>query len=138
MPRESDAMTSDLINAVPDWLLTALPLVGGLCVGSVLLFLLSLVFWTARDVSARTKDRLAQLAAVGLVLLLPLAGVMIYMLLRPRETLAERYEREMVEELLARELSAAALQRRRAPDPTQPQSPTPSESQASAADPAES
>ncbi len=111
-------MTSDLLNAVPDWLLTALPLAGGLCVGSVLLFLLSLVFWTARDVSARTKDRFARVAAVALVALMPMAGVMIYMLLRPRDTISERYERDMIEELLARELSAAALQRRRTPPPT--------------------
>jgi O-antigen ligase len=106
-------MIQDLLNAVPDWLLTALPLAGGLCAGAILLFLLSLVFWTGRDISARSKDVLARVAAVALVLLLPVVGVVIYLLLRPRETLAERYEREMVEELLARELSLAALQRRR-------------------------
>jgi heme/copper-type cytochrome/quinol oxidase subunit 2 len=105
-------MIEDLLSAVPDWLLTALPLAGGLCVGALLLFLLSLVFWTARDIAARSKDNLARIAAISLVLLLPVFGVIIYMLLRPRETLAEHYEREMVEELLAREISLAALQRR--------------------------
>ena len=114
-------MTQDLLNAIPDWLLTALPIVGGLCAGALLLFLLSLVFWTGRDIGARSKDLLARVAAVALVLLLPVVGVIIYLLLRPRETLAERYEREMVEELLARELSVAALQRRgRGPRSTPP------------------
>ena len=71
----------------------------------------SLLVWTARDVSARSRDGLVRLVAVALVLLLNAFGLLIYVLLRPRETIAERYERELVEEILVREVSAAALAR---------------------------
>jgi len=76
--------------------------------GSALL-LFSLAVWTARDIAARTRERWLRLGAVALVLVLNIFGLIIYLLLRPRETIAERYERELIEEILARELNAAAL-----------------------------
>ena len=45
---------------------------------------------------------------------LPGVGGIVYMLLRPRETIAERYERGLIEELLAREVSTGTLSRRAA------------------------
>jgi uncharacterized membrane protein YadS len=82
------------------------------CGAAAALLLLSLAVWTARDVSARTGDRLVRLAAVALVLVLNVFGLVIYLLLRPRETASERYERELIEEILAREISAGAIKRR--------------------------
>ncbi len=69
------------------------------------LFLASLVVWTGRDAAARTNSRLGQAAAVLLVLGLNVIGLVIYLLLRTPETLAERREREMIEAILTREVT---------------------------------
>jgi hypothetical protein len=50
---------------------------------------------------------------------LNLFGLVIYLLLRPPETLAERQERALVEEILAREATISAV-RRRVETPAQP------------------
>lgn len=82
--------------------------------GAALLYF-SLIFWTARDMAARSRESLLRAGAVLLVAGLNVVGFVAYLLLRPRETIAERYEREMIEELLARELSSGALSRRSQP-----------------------
>src|SRR3990172_3158897 len=61
---------------------------------------LSLVFWTWRDIRARSQDRFLRLLAPLLVLLLNLPGVIVYLILRPRLTLEEEYERALEEEAL--------------------------------------
>ncbi len=65
---------------------------------------LSTVIWVFRDFRARTRDIFAVLLALMLTLTLPFAGVILYLLLRPRETLAEQYERSLEEEALLQEL----------------------------------
>lgn len=65
---------------------------------------LALVVWAYRDMRARSRDTLAQLLVGLLVLLLNLPGVLIYVLLRPRETLSEAYERSLEEEALLQEI----------------------------------
>lgn len=97
---------------MPDSVSAMLPVLGAICGGALALVVFSVAFWTARDVAARTRDRALRLAAVALVLVLPVVGSVVYLLLRPRETLADRYERELVEEILAREVSLAELARR--------------------------
>jgi RNA polymerase subunit RPABC4/transcription elongation factor Spt4 len=61
-------------------------------------------FWAYRDMHARTRDGLATLFAAAVVLLLPAAGLLVYLMLRPRETLAEAYERSLEEEALLQEI----------------------------------
>lgn len=78
-----------------------------LCGAAVALLHFSLIVWTARDIAARSRDLTIRVAAVLGVLVLNVLGLVIYLMLRPRETVAERYEREMVEEILARQLSSA-------------------------------
>lgn len=63
-------------------------------------FWLALIFWTYRDHRARSRDSLASLAAALLVAVLFLPGLVIYLLLRPKETLTEAYERSLEEEAL--------------------------------------
>ncbi len=87
------------------------------------LLIFGLVVWTARDVSARTRTRWVRLGAVLLVLLLNVFGLVMYLLLRPRETLSDRYERELIEEILARELGAVALARAQASRHARPAGP---------------
>jgi heme/copper-type cytochrome/quinol oxidase subunit 2 len=96
---------------------TLVSLAASVCGGAVALFVFSLAFWTARDVAARSRDLLVRAAAVVLVLGLNVFGLVIYVLLRPPETLSEREERELIEELLAREATTTAIRRRQAPSP---------------------
>lgn len=65
---------------------------------------LSLVIWAFRDIKSRSNDFLLQVGVVLLVLVLNLAGVLLYFLLRPRETLVEAYERSLEEEALLQEI----------------------------------
>jgi len=58
------------------------------------------IVWTFRDMRARSRDVLALIVAVLLVALVPLIGLVVYMMLRPRETLAEAYERSLEQEAL--------------------------------------
>ncbi len=64
----------------------------------------SLVVWTFRDVSSRTRDIFAWFLAVSLVAIFNVAGLILYFILRPRETLHERYERELAEEALLQDI----------------------------------
>jgi len=81
-----------------------LTLVALYAVVALLAFWAAAAFWAYRDMRARTRDSFATLFAAGLVLLLPGAGLFIYFMLRPRETLAEAYERSLEEEALLQEI----------------------------------
>lgn len=67
-------------------------------------FWLALVIWTYRDMRARSRDVLAQLGMAFMVAVLTVPGLLIYLLLRPRETLGEAYERSLEEEALLQEI----------------------------------
>lgn len=67
-------------------------------------FWLALVIWVYRDHRARSRDGLASIAAALLVAVLFLPGLLVYLLLRPRETLAEAYERSLEEEALLQDI----------------------------------
>lgn len=61
---------------------------------------LALIIWTFRDMRSRSRDVFAQILAALLVAVLFLPGMVIYWVLRPKETLAEAYERSLEEEAL--------------------------------------
>ncbi len=63
-------------------------------------FWLALIIWTFRDMRSRSRDIFAQILAALLVAVLFLPGWVIYWMLRPKETLAEAYERSLEEEAL--------------------------------------
>lgn len=67
-------------------------------------FWLAIVLWAYRDMRARSRDSLAQLLVAVVVGLLNVPGLFIYILLRPRETLSEAYERSLEEEALLQEI----------------------------------
>lgn len=81
----------------------------GLFIGYLITFLvvfwISLIVWTFRDVRARTQDFLTQVLATLLVAIFFVFGLFIYMILRPRQTLAEVYERQLEEESLLAEMT---------------------------------
>ena len=64
----------------------------------------SFVIWAFRDMRARSRDPIAQIFAALVVALLPGVGLLIYVILRPPETLAEAYERALEEEALLQEI----------------------------------
>jgi RNA polymerase subunit RPABC4/transcription elongation factor Spt4 len=61
---------------------------------------LGLILWTWRDMKLRSRDPLARIAASLMVAALGLFGIVIYVMLRPSETLTEAYERSLEEEAL--------------------------------------
>ncbi|MBU6423090.1 MAG: zinc ribbon domain-containing protein [Chloroflexota bacterium] len=63
---------------------------------------LAQVFWTVRDAQSRTENMIMPYLA-GLLVLLPLFGLFLYLIVRPSETLAEAYERQLAEESLLSE-----------------------------------
>lgn len=65
---------------------------------------LTIGFWTYRDIRQRSRDPFVQSAAVLLVLVFFLPGHWVYLILRPRHTLVELYERSLEEEALLQEL----------------------------------
>lgn len=65
---------------------------------------LGLLVWTFRDIRARSRDALAVILAPLLVALFTLPGLLIYLLLRPRTTLAEEHERDLAEEAILQDL----------------------------------
>jgi len=69
---------------------------------------LGLVVWTARDIASRSRDWLVRTLAVLLVLVFNLPGLLLYFVLRPRETLAELYERALEEEALLQDIEDQA------------------------------
>ncbi len=68
------------------------------------LLLFATAVWTYRDIRSRTQDITAQVLAVALVLVLQLPGLILYLLMRPKQTLAEKYERALEEEYLRRDI----------------------------------
>ena len=82
----------------------ALQLVIALVGAFFLAFWVSLVVWTFRDVRARSRDVFAQLLAVLMVIIFNVAGLVLYFMLRPQETLAEQYERALEEEALLQDI----------------------------------
>jgi RNA polymerase subunit RPABC4/transcription elongation factor Spt4 len=67
-------------------------------------FWLATILWAFRDMGARSRDRLARLFIVLIVVALPFAGFLVYLFMRPRETLSEAYERSLEEEALLQEI----------------------------------
>jgi RNA polymerase subunit RPABC4/transcription elongation factor Spt4 len=90
-------MTGDAFNNI---ILATITLLGA---GLSALWL-GMTIWTWQDMGARSRDPLARIAATLLVLLVPGFGLVVYLMLRPRETLADAYERSLEEEALLQEI----------------------------------
>lgn len=71
----------------------------------VVAFWIGLALWTLRDIRSRTRDFFAWLLALLLVLITGPIGLLLYFLLRPRETLDQVYDRQLEEEALLRDIT---------------------------------
>lgn len=79
---------------------TYLTILSSICGGVTAALLGGMVIWTFRDIRSRSRDVLAQILATLLVLILPVIGLVVYLMLRPRETLDEAYEHSLEQEAL--------------------------------------
>jgi hypothetical protein len=75
----------------------------------VLVLWIGIIAWTYRDIRDRTRDAAFQVVAILLVLVFNILGWVIYMILRPGETLAEAYARSLEEEALLQELEEQGI-----------------------------
>jgi RNA polymerase subunit RPABC4/transcription elongation factor Spt4 len=89
-------MIEDFLAVVP----TYLTLLATVCGGVTIALVAGLAIWTFRDIRSRSRDFLAQILATLLVLAVPVIGLIVYLMLRPQETLAEAYERTLEQEAL--------------------------------------
>src|ERR671928_857222 len=64
----------------------------------------SIVVWTFMDIRSRSRDKLVWVFATLLVLLFNVFGLVVYVILRPHETLMQAYERSLEEEALLQEI----------------------------------
>jgi RNA polymerase subunit RPABC4/transcription elongation factor Spt4 len=64
----------------------------------------AIIVWTLRDVRERTRNPLWQFLAILIVFLFNLPGLIIYLILRPRETLDDKFARALEEETLLQEI----------------------------------
>ena len=106
--------TSGLSSAPPDTGGSSggLGSLGLLAAAAVILFVLflvifhiSLIFWAWRDIRSRTQDVILQVVATLVVAVFDVGGLFIYLIVRPRQTLAELYERQLEEESLLAEMN---------------------------------
>ena len=68
------------------------------------LFLLSLVIWTIRDIRSRSRDVLVQILVTLLVLVFNIPGLLLYFVLRPQQTLTEAYEHALSQEAMLKDI----------------------------------
>ena len=87
----------------PDVMLTILKIAAVFIAVSFVVFWVGLVWWVSQDVLTRTNDKIIVSAAVALTAILGPVGILIYLVVRPRQTLKER-----VGELMEREMMLQA------------------------------
>jgi RNA polymerase subunit RPABC4/transcription elongation factor Spt4 len=64
----------------------------------------SIMVWTFIDIRSRSRDKLVWVFATLLVFLFNVFGLVVYLILRPHETLMQAYERSLEEEALLQEI----------------------------------
>jgi RNA polymerase subunit RPABC4/transcription elongation factor Spt4 len=93
-------VTDTIQDSWADWAILA-----GLIFGAYLAVVwLASTYWTYKDIGARTRDQVVQVLMVLLVFVFFLPGLLLYLIIRPKLTLSERYDRNLEAEALLREL----------------------------------
>lgn len=88
-----------------DWQ-SALAIVGAIFIAYGVILWIGTVVWTSRDIHDRTRDGVLHWVGPALVVLFNVPGLILYLMLRPGETLAEAYERRLETEAIRRDLAA--------------------------------
>lgn len=74
----------------------------------LLIMWIAALVWTYRDILSRTRDTVTQTISLILILVFNLPGLLLYLILRPRDTLADQYDRQLEAEALLHELQEQA------------------------------
>ena len=85
-----------ILESIPFYLTILSTICGGITVA----LMGGIAIWTFRDIRSRSRDVLAHILATLLVVVLPIIGLVIYLMLRPQETMADIYERSLEQEAL--------------------------------------
>ena len=93
-------MSPELINSIA----TVVGVIVAVFGAFLFAFWIAMGIWTFNDIRSRSRDWLAILLACVLVLVFPIVGWILYLMIRPKETLAEVYDRALEEEALLREI----------------------------------
>jgi RNA polymerase subunit RPABC4/transcription elongation factor Spt4 len=93
-------MSAELINNIATVVGVIVAMIGAF----VFAFWVAMGIWALNDIRSRSRDWLAILLACVLVLVFPIVGLILYLMIRPKNTLAEVYDRALEEEALLREL----------------------------------
>lgn len=93
-------MSPELINSIA----TVVGVIVAVFGAFLFAFWIAMGIWTFNDIRSRSRDWLAILLACVLVLIFPIVGWVLYLMIRPKETLAEVYDRALEEEALLREI----------------------------------
>lgn len=84
--------------------------VAGIVVAAYLLVMwIAALVWTYRDAQSRTRDPFTQNIGLLLVLIFNLPGLLLYLVLRPRDTLIEMYDHQLEAEALLHEIQEQAV-----------------------------
>ncbi|MDP9364469.1 MAG: zinc ribbon domain-containing protein [Chloroflexota bacterium] len=68
-----------------------------------------LIVWTYRDIEARSRSVVTQVFSTLMVMLFFVPGVLLYLILRPKETLDQAFQRSLEEEYLLQDLEELPL-----------------------------
>jgi RNA polymerase subunit RPABC4/transcription elongation factor Spt4 len=77
--------------------------------GYLIVLWFALVVWTYRDIGSRSQSVVTQIFATLMSLLFFVPGALLYLLMRPRTTLDEAFQRSLEEEYLLQDIEEAAL-----------------------------
>src|SRR5689334_11150532 len=77
-------------------------------VAYLLVLWVAALVWTYRDAQARSRDPFMQALAILLVLVFNLPGLVVYLILRPKDTLFDSYDRQLEAEALLHEIQDQA------------------------------
>jgi RNA polymerase subunit RPABC4/transcription elongation factor Spt4 len=77
--------------------------------GYLIVLWFALVVWTYRDIGSRSNSVVTQVFATLLSLLFFIPGTLLYMLMRPRTTLDEAFQRSLEEEYLLQDIEETSL-----------------------------
>jgi RNA polymerase subunit RPABC4/transcription elongation factor Spt4 len=69
----------------------------------------AIVIWTFQDIQARSRSVVAQIFSTLVVMIFSIPGLLIYMVLRPRYTLDDAFQRSLEEEYLMQDLEELPL-----------------------------
>ena len=75
----------------------------------ILALWLSLLIWTYRDIRSRSRSRFIQILSVLLSAILFLPGVLVYLILRPAQTIEEEFQKSLEEEALYQTIEEKAI-----------------------------